>query len=131
MKRWISQIDTDTIRWDNSGGNTMLLSAQLWQKCVDPLNHPYEAEAVRQLWVVAGPEGVGFYDTVLHPFFEDDSDAEPVVYFDWEDTKQYKEDEYGREYIDYDVPAEYYRPFVAMTAMYDGFMMTNDYCNGF
>ena len=118
--KWYYQIDTDTIRWENTGGNCMILSARAWFKELrEGAAGQLSIGDVEKYWVLAGVDGVGFYDTVDNPL--DDADSiDPVAYYDWEDVNN------GLAEVD----QKLYGAYLSMTTMYQGYITTNDYCNG-
>lgn len=118
--KWYHQIDTDTIRWENTGGNCMVLSARAWFKELrEGAAGQLSIGDVEKYWVLAGVDGVGFYDTVDNPL--DDADSiDPVAYYDWEDVNN------GLAEVD----QKLYGVYLSMTTMYQGYIATNDYCNG-
>ena len=117
--KWYHQIDTTTIRWENTGGNCMILSARAWFKELrkGPAGQLSIGD-VEKYWVLAGVDGVGFYDTVDNPLDDGDS-VDPVAYYDWEDVHN------GL----YNVDQKLYGVYLSMTTMYQGYIATNDYCN--
>lgn len=118
--KWYHQIDTDTIRWENTGGNCMILSARAWFKELrEGAAGQLSIGDVEKYWVLAGVDGVGFYDTMDNPL--DDADSiDPVAYYDWEDVNN------GLAEVD----QKLYGVYLSMTTMYQGYITTNDYCNG-
>lgn len=118
--KWYHQIDTDTIRWENTGGNCMILSARAWFKELrEGAAGQLSIGDVEKYWVLAGVDGVGFYDTMDNPL--DDADSiDPVAYYDWEDVNN------GLAEVD----QKLYGVYASMTTMYQGYIATNDYCNG-
>lgn len=117
---WHHQIDTTTIRWENTGGNCMILSARAWFKELrEGAAGQLSVGDVEKYWVLAGVDGVGFYDTLDNPL-DDGEYVDPVAYYDWEDVDN------DLEKID----QKLYGAYLSMTAMYQGYMITNDYCNG-
>lgn len=118
--KWYHQIDTDTIRWENTGGNCMILSARAWFKELrEGAAGQLSIGDVEKYWVLAGVDGVGFYDTLDNPLDDGDS-IDPVAYYDWEDVNN------GL----YKVDQKLYGVYSSMTTMYQGYIATNDYCNG-
>lgn len=118
--KWYHQIDTDTIRWENTGGNCMILSARAWFKELrEGAAGQLSIGDVEKYWVLAGVDGVGFYDTLDNPLDDGDS-IDPVAYYDWEDVNN------GLAEVD----QKLYGVYLSMTTMYDGYIATNDYCNG-
>lgn len=118
--KWYHQIDTDTIRWENTGGNCMILSARAWFKELRKgAAGQLSIGDVEKYWVLAGVDGVGFYDTVDNPLDDGDS-IDPVAYYDWEDVNN------GLAEVD----QKLYGAYASMTTMYQGYIATNDYCNG-
>lgn len=118
--KWYHQIDTDTIRWENTGGNCMILSARAWFKELrEGAAGQLSIGNVEKYWVLAGVDGVGFYDTVDNPLDDGDS-IDPVAYYDWEDVNN------GLA----EVNQKLYGVYASMTTMYQGYIATNDYCNG-
>ena len=118
--KWYHQIDTDTIRWENTGGNCMILSARAWFKELrEGAAGQLSIGDVEKYWVLAGVDGVGFYDTVDNPL-DDGESIDPVAYYDWEDVNN------GLAEVD----QKLYGVYLSMTTMYDGYIATNDYCNG-
>lgn len=117
---WYYQIDTTTIRWENTGGNCMILSARAWFKELrEGAAGQLSIGDVEKYWVLAGVDGVGFYDTLDNPL-DDGESIDPVVYYSWED-------------VDNDlvkVDQKLYGAYLSMTTMYQGYRITNDYCNG-
>lgn len=118
--KWYHQIDTTTIRWENIGGNCMVLSARAWFKEL----REYAAGQlsigdVEKYWVLAGADGVGFYNTVHNPL-DDGECIDPVAYYNWEDVDN------GLDEVD----QKLYGAYLSMTTMYHGYITTNDYCNG-
>lgn len=118
--KFIYQIDTATLRWENTGGNTMILSAKVWIKHVRYDRRPSVID-VEKYWVLAGPDGVGFYNTVDNPLDEFDSDYEPVDYYDFTNVAN------GLEIPE----AKFADINKTMTTLYNGFMDTNDFRTGF
>lgn len=118
--KWYHQIDTTTIRWENNGGNCMVLSARAWFKELreGPAGQ-LSIGAVEKYWVLAGVDGVGFYDTLDNPL-DDGESIDPVAYYNWEDVHN------GL----YKVDQKLYGAYSSMTTMYQGYIATNDYCNG-
>lgn len=118
--KWYHQIDTTTIRWENTGGNCMILSARAWFKELreSPAGQLSIGD-VEKYWVLAGVDGVGFYDTMDNPLDEADS-IDPVAYYGWEDVNN------GLVEVD----QKLYGVYLSMTTMYQGYIATNDYCNG-
>ena len=118
--KWYHQIDTDTIRWENTGGNCMILSARAWFKELrEGAAGQLSIGDVEKYWVLAGVDGVGFYDTLDNPLDDGDS-IDPVAYYDWEDVNN------GLAEVD----QKLYGVYLSMTTMYQGYIATNDYCNG-
>lgn len=118
--KWYHQIDTDTIRWENTGGNCMILSARAWFKELRKgAAGQLSIGDVEKYWVLAGVDGVGFYDTLDNPLDDGDS-IDPVAYYDWEDVNN------GLAEVD----QKLYGAYFSMTTMYQGYIATNDYCNG-
>lgn len=118
--KWYHQIDTDTIRWENTGGNCMILSARAWFKELrEGAAGQLSIGDVEKYWVLAGVDGVGFYSTVDNPL-DDGESIDPVAYYNWEDVHN------GL----YKVDQKLYGVYSSMTTMYQGYIATNDYCNG-
>lgn len=118
--KWYHQIDTDTIRWENTGGNCMILSARAWFKELRKgAAGQLSIGDVEKYWVLAGVDGVGFYDTLDNPL-DDGESIDPVAYYNWEDVNN------GLEEVD----QKLYGAYLSMTTMYQGYSITNDYCNG-
>lgn len=118
--KWYHQIDTTTIRWENTGGNCMILSARAWFKELrEGAAGQLSIGDVEKYWVLAGVDGVGFYDTLDNPLDDGDS-IDPVAYYDWEDVNN------GLTEVD----QKLYGVYFSMTTMYQGYIATNDYCNG-
>lgn len=118
--KWYHQIDTTTIRWENTGGNSMILSARVWFKeIIEGAAWQQSIGDVEKYWVLAGVDGVGFYDTLDNPL-DDVDDVDPVVYYDWEDVDN------GLVKVD----EKLYDVYLSMTTMYQGYILTNDYCYG-
>lgn len=118
--KWYHQIDTTTIRWENTGGNCMILSARVWFKeIIEGAAWQRSIGDVEKYWVLAGIDGVGFYDTLDNPL-DDCDDIDPVVYYDWEDVNN------GLVKVD----EKLYDVYLSMTTMYQGYILTNDYCYG-
>lgn len=118
--KWYHQIDTTTIRWENTGGNCMILSARVWFKeIIEGATGQRSIGDVEKYWVLAGIDGVGFYDTLDNPL-DDADDVDPVAYYDWEDVNN------GLAEVD----QKLYGVYLSMTTMYQGYITTNDYCNG-
>ena len=118
--KWYHQIDTTTIRWENTGGNCMILSARAWFKELrEGAAGQLSIGDVEKYWVLAGVDGVGFYDTLDNPL-DDGESIDPVAYYNWED-------------VDNDlvkVDQKLYGAYLSMTTMYQGYITTNDYCTG-
>lgn len=118
--KWYHQIDTTTIRWENIGGNCMILSARAWFKELrEGAAGQLSIGDVEKYWVLAGVDGVGFYDTLDNPL-DDGESIDPVAYYDWEDVNN------GLVEVD----QKLYGVYLSMTTMYQGYIATNDYCNG-
>lgn len=118
--KWYHQIDTTTIRWENTGGNCMILSACAWFKELrEGAAGQLSIGDVEKYWVLAGVDGVGFYDTLDNPL-DDGESIDPVAYYNWEDVNN------GLEEVD----QKLYGVYLSMTTMYQGYITTNDYCNG-
>lgn len=118
--KWYYQIDTTTIRWENTGGNSMILSARVWFKeIIEGAAWQQSIGAVEKYWVLAGIDGVGFYDTLDNPL-DDIDDVDPVVYYDWDDVAN------GLVKVD----EKLYDVYLSMTTKYQGYILTNDYCYG-
>lgn len=116
------QIDTDSLRWENTGGNTMILAAQVTIVLAKELPHGALAAMSRDTyWVMAGCDGVGFYNG-LHdcPLDEIDGD-DPLEYFDWSDVRNSIEIGDGNP-----VPEELRDVYDVMTGLYDYYDKCND-----
>ena len=101
----------------------MILSAHAWFKEIkEGAAGQRSIGDVEKYWVLAGPDGVGFYDTVDNPLDNDDDDEaiDPVAYYTWEDVDN------GLEKVD----PKLHGAYRSMTTMYQGYITTNDYCNG-
>ena len=99
----------------------MILSARAWFKELrEGAAGQLSIGDVEKYWVLAGVDGVGFYDTMDNPLDEGES-SDPVAYYNWEDVNN------GLEEVD----QKLYGAYLSMTTMYQGYITTNDYCNGF
>ena len=98
----------------------MILSACAWFKELrEGAAGQLSIGDVEKYWVLAGVDGVGFYDTMDNPL--DDADSiDPVAYYDWEDVNN------GLAEVD----QKLYGVYLSMTTMYQGYITTNDYCTG-
>lgn len=118
--KWYHQIDTTTIRWENTGGNCMILSARAWFKELrEGAAGQLSIGDVEKYWVLAGVDGVGFYDTLDNPL-DDGESIDPVAYYNWEDVDNNL----------VKVDQKLYGAYLSMTTMYQGYITTNDYCTG-
>lgn len=118
------QINTDSLRWENTGGNTMILAAQATVAFIKEM--PHGALAItnrRNYWVMAGCDGIGFYDG-LSDCPLDDEDIEELQYFDWSDVRNSIEIGDGSP-----VPEELRDIYDVMTGLYTYYEKCNDTCN--
>lgn len=82
------QVDTTSIRLENTGGNTMILAARAVVAFVKEM--PYGALAVTNrepYWVMVGCDGVGFYNGLYGCPLDLYDDEDPIEYFDWSDVR--------------------------------------------
>lgn len=120
---YAQQVITSTINWTNTGGNTMILTAQvqtslLWQHP----NGEIFGQTPHVFWAMVGDDGFGFYDTDKNPLNDDYTEVRCMYYISQD---EYADTEYEN------LPAEYNRILACLDYMYLAYVMTNDQCRGF
>ena len=119
------QVDTTSIRWENTGGNTMILAAHAAVAFVKEM--PYGALALsnrESYWVVAGCDGVGFYNGLLACPLDLHGDDDPIEYFYWSDVRKSIEAGNGTP-----VPEVLRDVYDVMTGLYTYYEKCNDDLN--
>lgn len=118
----IYQIDTTSIRWENTGGDTMILAARAVVAFVKEMSYGALAVTNRvSCWVVAGYDGVRFYPGLQYcPLGLYDYEG-PIEYFDWADVRNSIEAGNGNP-----VPEELRDVYDVMTGLYTYYEKCND-----
>lgn len=120
MTKIAYQILTNTLRWENTGGNCMILAAQatvaLWEE--QPWGSLQQSDS-ETFWAMAGCDGVGFYKSHECPL--DLDDAESFEYFDWQEVAMTLASVEGHP-----VPENYRGVYTTMTGLYNYYMQCND-----
>lgn len=116
------QIDTDSLRWENTGGDTMILAARATVVIAKELPHGALAATDRKTyWVMADCDGVGFYNGFNDCPLDDIDADEPLEFFDWSDVHNSIEIGDGSP-----VPKEFRDVYDVMTGLYSCYEKCND-----
>ena len=116
------QIDTDSLRWENTGGNTMILAACATVAFVKETSYGALTVANREsYWVMVGCDGVGFYNGLHDCPLDLYDDEDPIAYFDWSDVRNSIEIGDGNP-----VPEKLRDVYDVMTGLYTYYEKCND-----